>query len=364
MSQPLGVAVIGAGGSIAQAHLYAYSKSERARLTAVVDIDEDRARSAAERFGGADVLTDYREVLARDDISAISICTPPSSHVPLSIEALRAGKHVLCEKPVAPSLAGLDLIDEAARSSGAVFSGVFQLRFGRGAQQLRHAVDEGRLGDIHLGLAETLWYRDEDYFSVPWRATWADQCGGVTVSQAIHLIDALIWYMGTPVSVSAAASSPRGLTECEETAVALIRFESGAIGQITSTTISAGPERSRLELFGTRASAISTGPVYEATAEPFLMGMVDEQAATQLTAELEERFPRGFRMLHRPQVEDFLSAIEEGRPPEVGCQECRAALHVTSGIYKSAMTGAVVDLPLQPDDPWYNATVPAGFGLG
>ena len=345
MPEPIGVAVIGTG-SVADAHLYSYQKSERARLVAVCDVVETRAARAAERFEAESSCTDYRDLLRREDVQAISICTPPALHVEISVDALNSGKHVLCEKPVSPTLEGLDAIAEAQRGSGKVFSGVFQLRFGKGAQQLRIAVDEGRLGRIHLGVAETLWYRGEDYFSVPWRATWAEQCGGVTVSQAIHLVDALIWYLGDPRTVFAQADEFRGLTECEETCVAVVRFAGGAVGQITSTVVATGPEKSRLELYGTEASAVSQGTVYDATASAFEIGCPDPKAAQDIHDELEERVPRGYTILHRPQVEDFLDAIIEGREPLVGVPECRSALQLTAGIYKSAMTGERVDLPL------------------
>ncbi len=363
MSGRVRVGIIGTG-SIADAHLYAYQKAEgRAKIAAVVDVQQDRAARAAERFGVPEIMTDYRTLLARDDIDAVSICTPPSLHVEMSVAALAAGKHVLCEKPVAPTLSDLDRIEQAQKESGSIFSGVFQLRFGKGAQQLRWLLDEGRMGKIHLGMAETLWYRDADYFAVPWRATWADQCGGVTVSQAIHLIDALIWCLGRPTRVYASASTVRALTECEETCVAVIDFENGAIGQITSTVAAAGPEKSRLEVFGTTGSASSTGTAYDSTSEPFAIGMPDPAVAEKLAAEMEEKVPRAYRMLHRGQVEDFLSAIVDARPPAIGVDECRAVLQVTAGIYKSAMTGQAVDLPISPDDPWYNTLVPGGAML-
>ena len=362
MSAPIRVAVVGTGG-IAEAHLYAYQRAEdRAQLVAVVDIVEERARRAAATFGVPDIST-FAEVLARPDVDAVSICTPPSVHVQLSVAALNAGKHVLCEKPVSATLSGLDEIAEAARASGKVFSGVFQLRFGKGAQQLRSLVDDGRMGRLHLGIADTLWHRDAAYFSVPWRATWADQCGGVQVSQAVHLIDALLWYLGKPVSVFAHSTSFRGLTECEETSSALVRFESGAIGQVTSTVTAFGPEKSRLEIYGTELSAVSSGPVYEATAEPFAIGAEDTNRALAIEHELEERVPKGFRMLHRGQVEDFVAAVQDSQTPLIGIPECREALQVTTAIYKSSMTGAAVTLPLAPDDPWYSALPPAGFGL-
>ncbi|MGH8631197.1 MAG: Gfo/Idh/MocA family protein, partial [Burkholderiales bacterium] len=204
MGKQTGVAIIGTGG-IAEAHIFAYEReAERARLVVLADVEKSLAEDAAERHSVESVLTDYREALGRDDVEAVSVCTPPFTHVEISAAALRAGKHVLCEKPVAATLAGLDAIEVAQKESGCVFSGVFQLRFGRGARQVRVLLDKGSFGRLHLGIAETLWSRDRAYYEdVWWRGSWQHECGGVTVSQAVHLVDMLLWYLGEPVSVYA-----------------------------------------------------------------------------------------------------------------------------------------------------------------
>ena len=305
---------------------------------------------------------DYQDVLARDDVQAVSICTPPFTHVEMATAALRAGKHVLCEKPVTSTLAGLDAIAEAERASGRVFSVVFQLRFGRGAQQVRLLLDEGRFGRLHLGLAETLWFRDDAYYDVDWRGTWAQECGGATSSLAVHLIDCLLWFMGEPESVYAEAGTFRARIEQDDTSAAVVRFRNGAIGQITSTVSSFGQERSRLELYGTELTAVSRGPVYDATSD-FLLSSPDPSRAAALRQEVDERIPPGHAILHQGAIADFLDAIREGRPPLAGVDACRAALQVTTGIYKSAMTGRPVGLPIGRDDPFYNSLPPEGFAL-
>jgi UDP-N-acetyl-2-amino-2-deoxyglucuronate dehydrogenase len=364
MGNPPGVAIIGTGG-IAEAHIFAYQKeAERARIVALVDIDRSRAEAAAARYGIDTVSDDYREMLRRDDVEAISICTPPFTHVEISIAALGAGKHVLCEKPIAPVLSGLDAIEEAQKRSERVFSGVFQLRFGRGAQQLRLLLNEGKFGRLHLGLAETLWFRDHDYYSsVPWRGKWAMEAGGATVSQAIHLIDLLLWYFGEPVSVFAEAGVFRTPTEADDVSVAVLRFRSGAIGQITSTVSAFGEERSRVELYGSELGAVSQGSAYSATSEPFRLSSPESGISEGAQRYADERFPSGYRVLHRGAIRDFLDAIRNGREPLVGIDACRNALQVTAGIYKSAMTGAPVALPITADDPFYDELPPEGFSL-
>ncbi|MGH7483617.1 MAG: Gfo/Idh/MocA family protein, partial [Longimicrobiales bacterium] len=264
----------------------------------------------------------------------------------------------------AGTLSGLDSIEQAQKESGRVFSGVFQLRFGRGARQVRILVDEGKFGRLHLGIAETLWFRDQAYYGdVPWRGNWEHECGGVTVSQAVHLIDLLLWYFGEPESVFAEAGVFRTRTETDDVSVAVLRFKSGAIGQITSTVSAFGEERSRVELYGSELTAISQGSAYVASSEPFRLSGPEGERATEIQRELDERVPSGYRVLHRGAIADFLDAIESGRRPLAGIEECRTALQVTTGIYKSAMTGQPVTLPIAPDDPFYHSLPPAGFSL-
>ena len=360
-----GIGIIGAGG-IAEAHLYAYSRFPgRAKVVALADVDRERASRLAVKFGiEAEIVSDYRGLLARADVQAVSVCTPPFLHAEISAAALRAGRHVLCEKPVAATLAELDEIDRAQSESGRVFSGVFQWRFGRGAKQLRWLIDNGKFGRLHLGLAETLWFRDHAYYDdVAWRGTWRDECGGVTVSQAIHAIDCLVWFLGEPVSVFAEAGTFRARIEADDTAAAIIRFGNGAIGQIASTVNTRGNESTRLELYGSDLSAVGGGQPYDTTKDLFALGSATLEEGETLAAEIEEHVGKAPNMLHRGSIGDFLDAIEQRTPPLAGIEACRTALQVTAGIYKSAMTSEVVHLPIEGDDPWYSALPPEGFNL-
>jgi len=123
-----------------------------------------------------------------------------------------------------------------------------------------------------------------------------------------------------------------------------------------------GQERSRLELYGTELTAVSRGPVYDSTTE-FLLSGPDPSRAAALRQEVDERVPPGPAILHQGAIADFLGAIRDGRPPLAGVDACRAALQVTTAIYKSAMTGRPVDLPIAADDPFYHSLPPAGFAL-
>jgi predicted dehydrogenase len=359
MTEQIGIGVIGAGG-ISHSHILAYRSSanrDRARVVAIADIDEKRAAEQAKTYGIEHVFTEWREMLAHPDVQAVSICTPPFLHVEQSVAALRAGKHVLCEKPVAPTLAGIDAIAAAEREGGAIFEGVFQHRVGQGAKQVK-ALTRGKMGKLRFGLSETLWQRGEDYYSVWWRGTWEQECGGVTMGHGIHSIDMLRWLMGEPESVVADAATVKLNIEVEDTMLASVRFRSGAMGQII-VTVNAQDNRSRLEIFGDDLQAVSSESAYDPTRERFRLTSLNLEHVSAAQAVADELFPETPKHLHVPMVSDFIAAIQGGGRPLVGVDECRQTMELITGMYKSAMTGERVTFPITADDPWYSQ-IPAG----
>jgi predicted dehydrogenase len=364
MTDPIGIGIIGAGG-ISHSHALAYrSRTNRddARVVAIADVVEDAAKERAQQYGIGRTYTDWHDLIADPGVHAVSICTPPFLHVEQVCAALRAGKHVLCEKPVSPTLAGLDEIAAAEREGGAIFAGVFQHRVGQGAQQVKALIDAGRFGRLVFGLSETLWQRDEDYYSVWWRGTWEQECGGVTMGHGIHSIDTLAWFFGEPASLIADAATIKLPIHVEDTSLASIRFRNGAMGQII-VTVNAQDNRSRLELFGSELQAVSAGEPYGPTATPFIISSTDEAAAEAARTFAAAAAPDETRHLHVPLVRDFIDTITQGRPPLVTVDECRRSLALITGLYKSAMTGERVHFPIAPDDPWYNSIPAAGASL-
>ncbi|MEX0749414.1 MAG: Gfo/Idh/MocA family oxidoreductase [Dehalococcoidia bacterium] len=363
LREPIGVGVIGAGG-ISHSHLLAYrgrANRDRARVIAIADISEVAARKQAETYDIEHVFTDWREMLNRPDVQAVSICTPPFLHVEQSVGALSAGKHVICEKPVAPTLAGIDAIAEAQRASGTVFEGVFQHRVGQGARQVKALLDAGRFGRLRFGLSETLWQRSQEYYDVWWRGTWAQECGGVTMGHGIHSIDMLLWFMGEPESVIAEAVTAKLDIKVEDTSLATVRFRNGAVGQII-VTVNAHDNRSRLEIFGDDLQAVSSESPYDPTREPFLLRSLDVPVAEAAAREATELYPETPKHLHVPMIADFIDAID-GAPPLVGIDECRRSMELITGMYKSAMTGQRVTFPIAGDDPWYSQIPADGFDV-
>jgi predicted dehydrogenase len=364
MTELIGIGVIGAGG-ISHSHLLAYRSSmnrDLARVVAIADIDEKRAQEQAKQYGIEHVFTDWREMLAHPAVQAVSICTPPFLHVEQATTALRAGKHVLCEKPVSPTLACLDEIAAAEREGGATFAGVFQHRVGQGARQVKALIEAGRFGKLVFGLSETLWQRDAEYYSVWWRGTWEQECGGVTMGHGIHSIDMLAWLFGEPASLIADAATVQLDIQVEDTSLATVRFRNGAVGQII-VTVNAQDNRSRLEVFGSDLQAVSSESPYDPTREPFRLTSLDEAKADAAREEAQRLYPDTPKHLHVPIVHDFIRAIIDGRAPLVSTAECRRSMEIITGLYKSAMTGQRVQFPIAQDDPWYSQIPAEGTTL-
>ncbi|HEY8173213.1 MAG TPA: Gfo/Idh/MocA family oxidoreductase, partial [Dehalococcoidia bacterium] len=271
----IGVAIIGAG-DISRSHLLAFrsrANLQLARVVGIADIDGARAKAQAATYEVERAYLSFEQALADPDVDAVCICTPPFLHVEQSVAALRAGKHVLCEKPVSPTLAGLDAIAAAEREGGAVFSGVFQYRMGQGAKQVKALIGAGRFGRLRFGISETLWQRAQSYYDAPWRGTWETESGGTSMGHGIHGIDTLMWFMGEPASLVADAATVKLDIDVEDTAAAIVRFRSGAMAQI-AVTVNAQDNRGRLEIFGDELQAVSA-LTQAPTSAPFRLTSVD-----------------------------------------------------------------------------------------
>ncbi|WP_158289413.1 Gfo/Idh/MocA family protein [Paenibacillus flagellatus] len=346
-----GIGIIGCG-AISRAHVNGYRAfPERCDVRAVYDVRRESADELVRWMGGGvDVCGSMRELLARDDIDIVSVCTPPFAHKEPVLDALRAGKHVLCEKPFAPSLADCDEMIGEAEARGLALGVSLQGRFRRDYRQLKHMLDNRLLGDIRFAQMNGLYWRGESYYEAAWRGTWEKQSGGVMMNQAIHPLDIFVWLLGDAESVLAEMDTfGRGI-EVEDFAAATIRFRSGALGQVTCTANSVQTEVS-LKLSGaTRAVGIPLS--FHAVREDERGHMVPDEEGVRELARMADEIgdgPKG----HAACIGDLLRAIEEGSSPDVDGAEARRVIEVITALYKSASTGERVKLPIGRDDPWY-----------
>ena len=243
-------------GMIGDVHAQAIAECEGAKLVAVADNDLSRAKSFGEKYS-ADGYGDYREMLVRDDIDAVAICTPSGLHAEEALAAIKAGKNVLLEKPMALSSKDCESIIEELNKTDLKLGIVFQSRCSDDIHYLKQQIEEGKLGRITLCDLYMKFWRDESYFKAsPWRGTFAMDGGGALMNQGIHGIDLLIYLCGMPRVLGAKVKTLVHNIETEDTATAVLEFPSGALGVIEgATSANPGFDR-RIEIHGSRGSAI------------------------------------------------------------------------------------------------------------
>ena len=224
-------ALIGAG-VIGDVHAQALTQLDTAELVAIADLDESKAAIMARKYGVEESTIDAENLLRRGDIDAVTICTPSGVHADLAVAALDAGKHVVVEKPIDVSLEAADRIIGAEKASGKTVAVISQHRFDKSTEKVVQAVRDGNLGRITSAIASHAWWRGQSYYdSGDWRGTWAMDGGGATMNQTVHTINLMVSILGVPVEVFAyTACLAHERIEVEDTAVAVVKFDSGALG--------------------------------------------------------------------------------------------------------------------------------------
>jgi UDP-N-acetyl-2-amino-2-deoxyglucuronate dehydrogenase len=234
MTQTLGFGFIGSG-AIAQYHAQAVAAANGGRLVGVASRRLARAQEFARENGIAFATDDVAKLLAQPGLDAVCITTPSALHLEPALAAIRAGKHLLIEKPLDSTVEGTDHILHEAAKAGVRVGSIFQARFGDAARAVKAAVDAGRFGRMVLASCYVKWNRTPEYYN-GWKGRLAEDGGGVIINQAIHGVDLLQWFAGMPVQVFAWSTQRVHRIESEDTCVAALRFASGAFGTIEGTT--------------------------------------------------------------------------------------------------------------------------------
>ncbi|NAZ87987.1 Gfo/Idh/MocA family protein [Kineococcus indalonis] len=348
--RPARSAVVVGTGAIAHAHAAALrTAGERVRLVAAVDVDEDRARGFAERWGVPATAGRLEDVLAAHPVDLVLLCTPPATHVPLAETALAAGANVVVEKPVALSLAQTDrLLAAEAASTGSV-AVVSQHRFGSGVRRLAALVADGTLGRPLVATCLTQWYRPDAYFQVPWRGTFEAEGGGPTMGHGIHQVDVLLAVLGQWSEVSAMAARGARPTRTEEVSTATVRFASGALAAVVNSVVS--PRETSALRFDLERATVELTHLYGYGDEDFTVTAApghEEGVARAWAAG-----PAGVPSSHAAQFAAVLDALDAGTTPPVALRTARDTLELVAATYRSAFTGELVRRgDIGPDDPF------------
>jgi len=321
-------------------------KDGNAKLVAVTSRREERARAFADEWNLKLWYTDYEQMLEEAEIDAVIVNTPHYLHHQMALNAMKAGKHVLVDKPMAVNLKQADEMIEEAQKRNVKLGVIFQSRFDPTYVKIKSATEEGKFGRLILGDAIVKWHRTQEYYeNSPWRGRWATEGGGALINQAIHTIDLLLWIMGPPKCLWAQTDTVAHKIEVEDLAAAVIRFRNGALGVVQGSTAIYPGLPTRLEIHGTKGTAIIEGEILKRWSVEGEEEKVAEAKKTGLKSWARPELVPATN--HSSLIRDFAQAILNDREPYVSGVEGRRSLELIRAIYKSNAIQGRVDFPLE-----------------
>jgi predicted dehydrogenase len=354
MTKPVGIGLIGTGSIAQSVHLPAYKKLQdegKVKIVAIADIAPEAGKTASEKFGIDRVFTDYQDLLKLPEIDAVDVCTPNIAHCRPTIDALEAGKHVLCEKPIARNAVEGQAMVEASRKTGKKLQVGLNVRFGSASQAVKRFINDGRVGEIYYARAHALRRR-----GIPGWGVFTDkekQGGGPLIDIGVHILDLTLWLMGhpKPVSVTGTTYTKFGTREdvlglmgkwdpktytVEDFAVGFVRFENGATLTLESSFV-ANLERDvfTTQLFG------SEGGVYLDPLAPGNTRLFREESGA-----LTDTTPQFLPSIgtHEQEIREFVQAVIDDTPVPVPGEQGLMVTRILDAIYQSAETGKEVSL--------------------
>jgi UDP-N-acetyl-2-amino-2-deoxyglucuronate dehydrogenase len=346
-------------GKVAQVHANALARIPGAKLTAVAGRNEPRATALAAPFG-ARVDPSLEATIERGGVDAVILCTPHPLHAEGALAAARAGLHVVIEKPMALDPADAERMIAAATNAGVVLSVISQRRWYEPSQRVKRAIEDGRIGTPALASVDVLGWRGPEYFAMDaWRGTAAGEGGGVLVNQAVHQLDLVCWLLGPVLQIDGwTANVNHPEIEVEDSAVAILRFASGALGTIIASNSQKPGLYARIHVHGTSGASVGVetdgGSVFVAGLSlpsvprndlwtiPGEDGLLDAWLEADRAALSRVDIASHY---HELQLRDIVGAIRDGRRPSVSGEDGLLAVDLMAGIYRAAREGGRVTLP-------------------
>jgi UDP-N-acetyl-2-amino-2-deoxyglucuronate dehydrogenase len=354
----LRTAIVGCG-KVAGTHALAYQTIPNSQLVAVCDVASERAQDLAKKLN-VNAYTDLAEMLKREKVDVLSICTQHTQH-PAAVEiAAAAGVHAISEKPLAIDLASCDRAIAAARAGGIKLGVISQRRWYEPVLRMKEAIDAGKLGKPVLAIVTMLGWREPAYYlSDPWRGTWAGEGGGVVVSQAPHYLDLLCWFMGPAAELHGYWDTyNHPAIEVDDTVIASVRFKNGGMGSIVLSNSQRPGLWGKIHIHG--SSGASVGAETD-SGSPFISGVTEKMdppfndiwtvpgEEQNLAAWNREDRSRPWDVMthyHQVQLADFLDSILEDREHMVDAEAGRRVVELFTAVYRSQREHAPQKLPL------------------
>lgn len=335
-------------GVIAPTHIEAYRGIPEVEVVHLADIVPEKAEALGKKYAISRCSADYRRLLADPEVDLVSVCTDHASHAEIVVDALAAGKHVVCEKPLGRVSADLDkMIAAADAHPELVSSGIFQHRFEAHNRTLRSLVEAGRLGRlVTFNLCACCERTDAYYNADAWRGTIAGEGGGVLINQVIHQLDQLRFVFGEVRAVSALTANVthQGVIEVEDTAAFTLEFESGLFGCVTATNSSRQLWRNYLTVVAEKVNFEYVNEVATevVASDEELSGTIRRELGAPVAGAAVGKSYYGGG--HPAQLFDVVSAIREKRAPFVSMREAAGTAALVFAVYESAATGRRVEV--------------------
>lgn len=315
-------------------------------LVAVCDVDEEKAKALAEKFG-VPYYTDMDTMMQSEEIDVCSVLTPSGMHAEHTIRLAKYGKDIVVEKPMALTLDDADAMIRACDSNNCKLFVIKQNRFNVPVVKMREAFDGGKFGQLVLGTVRVRWARHQAYYDQDdWRGTWSMD-GGVLTNQASHHLDLLQWFMGEVESVFAKSATALAKIEAEDTAVVTLKFKNGALGIIEATSATRPVDlEGSISVLGSAGSVVIGGfAVNDMTTWKFEGELETEQMVLE---KYSVNPPNVYGFGHQAYYEHVVDCIENGSQNLVDGLEGRKSLELINAIYESVETGKEVFLRFTP----------------
>ena len=331
-------------GRISKSHFDALRKVDGLALSAVCDMDAERAARAGEEQG----VPSYRsldEMLRAGDVDVVTICTPSGLHSAHGIAAAQAGKHVVTEKPMSLSLRQADELVRACDDAGVQLFVVKQNRLNPPIQLLKRAVDKGRFGRIFMANVTVRWQRPQEYYDAePWRGTWEFD-GGAIMNQASHYVDLMQWLVGPVESVMGKTATQARRIEAEDSGIGILKFRSGALGVIEVNVLTYPRNfEGSITIIGERGT-VKIGGTAVNRVEHWTFAEYDDD--DKLVEAANTNPPNVYGFGHEGYYRNVLAVLRGGAKPETDGRAGRKSLELILGVYESAKTGCEVAIPMQ-----------------
>lgn len=351
-------AIVGTGG-ISNAHIQGLlTFPDRVKIVALCDIYPEKAEAIKKKYHLEDavVFDDHQKMLDSNvAFDLVHVCTPPSSHAEIAIHAMQAGKNVIVEKPMAPSLRQCDAMIEAEKENGVTMACIAQNRFRNSIYKLKKTLDSGLAGKLRVAHIDSLWWRGLCYYDLWWRGTWEKEGGGPTLNHAVHHIDMLNWIQGgLPIEVSAMLGNVmHNNSECEDISFAACKYEDGSVAEITSSVVHHGEEQG-LVLQCEKAKISAPFSCVAEVTQPngFPVQGHDKERMKEIT-DFYNSLPDLKYEAHTGEIDNVLTALETGTRPLITGRDGRNTVELITAIYKAGFQKRTVGLPITKGDEYY-----------